>query len=285
MNNSSKSTLLLNCLVALCHKNPNFPSTLFENGYQLECLDYPFLLQDGSKVKPDVQLKKNDDYLLFFECKDGSVDADQLERYKKIKKEDLLRSKITSLPASSLQFDLGYFGTEKNKDKLLTSIEKNTNPFPIVVLDSNRILWQDKSPQFNNHLTQKVFSEIKFETPVPTGFIPFTPDDDDDVIKIALLQHLHAKFDSEFTLDELINELFAHVVNYYSPEAKSSLKGRIGALMAQILALPEFLEMITLHEKKYRVKPSTPKKFRSACIKLIDKFQKNAHRRPLSDWF
>jgi hypothetical protein len=102
MNNSSNSTLLVNCAIALSTNTPDFPHPLYKNGFQLETIEPRILLLDKTQANPDLQLKKHEDSLLFFECKDGYCEKDQLERYKKITLDDIKRTKITSLTAPVL---------------------------------------------------------------------------------------------------------------------------------------------------------------------------------------
>lgn len=134
MSNSSKSTKLINCLIALSTKTPDFPCPLWENGFQIEVIEPRILLDDGSQANPDIQFKKNEDYLLFFECKDGFCEKEQLERYNRMTVGDIKRTKATSLSSDKLDFDLAYFVTKEKEDKLLPSISKDSNNFPIIRL-------------------------------------------------------------------------------------------------------------------------------------------------------
>jgi len=58
MKNCSNSTKLLNCIIALATKNPDFPHPFFDSGYQIETIEPKFLLKDARQVNPDIQLKK-----------------------------------------------------------------------------------------------------------------------------------------------------------------------------------------------------------------------------------
>ncbi|MDP3441260.1 MAG: hypothetical protein Q8T08_00225, partial [Ignavibacteria bacterium] len=213
MSSSSNSTLLINCLIGLSTKNPDFPSPLWENGFQIERIEPKILLLDGTQANPDIQFKQNDNSLLFFECKDGHCEKKQLERYKKLTIEDIKRQHVTVLTSSNLSFDLAYFASKEKEEKIIQSIEKDGNPFPILILEEFAIKLNPKSTKFQNPLLNRILNEIPLKTRVPQNFIPFMIDDDDKTILCALLQHFITKnfianSKYQFKLDELLEELF-----------------------------------------------------------------------------
>ncbi len=193
MSSLSNSTLLVNCLIALSTKNPDFPYPLWENGFQIETIEPRILLSDGSRANPDVQFKRNNDALLFFECKDGHCEKEQLERYKKLTNEDIKRNHITSLSAPTILFDLAYFTSKAKEDKIIQSVEKDGNPFPILILEDTAIKKNPKSNGFKNPLLNGILREIPLQNAVPQSYIPFSVDDDDRTITCALLQHFAQK--------------------------------------------------------------------------------------------
>ena len=287
MSNSSKSTLLLNCLIALSTKTPDFPYPLYEQGFQLENIEPKILLADGRQANPDMQFKKNDNHLTFFECKDGYCEKDQLERYKQMTAADITRSHVTCLPSSNLTFDLAYFGTEEKREKLEASIEQDNNTFPIMILEKNCIRLNPKSQQFKNDALNGIFKELTFTQQIPRSFIPFTVNDDDSTIKIALLQYVMSKVGSSFTMDDLINDLFAHVVHHYSTDAKKELKERIGRLLREISRSTQFSEYLQITDHNYVVNSGGTKKFKNACGRFMEdcKLEQEKKANSLEKWF
>ena len=284
MSKLSKSTMLLNCIVALTTKTPDFPSPLYDKGYQIEVIEPRVLLEDGSQANPDVQLKKNDDYLLFFECKDGFCEKEQLKRYKKMTCEDIKRTKITGLSSSNLYFDLAYFCTKSKEDKLVPSIEKDVNNFPILILNSNKIFHHKESGNFKNPQSGSILKEVTFDRPPPESFIPFTVDDSDETITMFLLQHFMSRAGYEFTLDDLLKDLFSHLIAHYSAKSKEELKTRIGKIMTELQKQPDLGNAISHKNNKYKVEVSGPKKYRNSCIKLINQYEESQNRITLHDW-
>lgn len=269
MNNSSNSTLLINCLIGLSTKSPDFPYPLWENGFQIETIEPRILLSDGSHANPDIQFKKNDDALLFFECKDGYCGKDQLERYKKLTIDDINRQHTTSLTEQNLVFDLAYFASKQKEEKIIPSVEKDGNPFPILILEEFAIKLNPKSSNFNNLILNNIFKEITLTVPVPRNYIPFMVDDNDKTILCALLQHFVINPDYQFTLDKLIEDLFQPLIHHFSPQAIIDLKGRLSKLLKTLMSREDFMTTIVLHNKIYHIKTTQPKKFMKNCQKMI----------------
>lgn len=279
MNNSSNSTLLINCAIALSTKTPDFPHPLWQKGFQLETIEPRILLSDKSQANPDLQLKKNEDSLLFFECKDGHCEKQQLERYQKITSDDIKRNKITSLTAPFINHDLVYFCTKQKEEKIIKSIEKDNNSFPIVILEKNAIKHCPFSSKFKNPLLNDIFKEIPFESHIPQNFIPFSVDDDNETITNVLLQHFISKSSYQFTLEELLEELFSHVINNYSSQAVKDLKGRIGKILNTMMNSPELSEFFSLKGHTYSFKKTAQKKFTTNCLKMIEQNKKETEKK------
>ena len=82
-------------------------------------------------------------------------------------------------------------------------MEKDGNPFPILILEESAIKFNSKSNKFKNPLLNSILNEIPIKTRVPQNFIPFMVDDDDKTILCALLQHFITKIEYQFTLNQL----------------------------------------------------------------------------------
>jgi hypothetical protein len=283
MSTLSKSTQLLNCLIALSTITPDFPHPLFDEGFQIEAIEPLFMLSDGiSIINPDLQLKKNDNYLVFFECKDGYAEDDQRNRYKRITLADIKNANITTLPASRLIYDIAYFGTKDKEEKLIRSIGSDSSLFPLILFEENKIT---KHPDFCGFKIEKlntIFNEIHFTIRPPESFIPFTPNDSTEIIKINLIRHFASKSSYEFTLDELLQELFPQIINNYSQQGKEVLKGRLGNILSELQNSEEFEEFITQKNGKYQLDIITIRKFKNACIKLIKKLEQDRKQQKLS---
>lgn len=268
MNSLSNSTLLVNCLIALSTKNPDFPYPLWTNGFQIETIEPRILLSDGSRANPDLQLKRNNDALLFFECKDGHCEKDQLDRYKKITLEDIKRNHITSL-SEPILFDLAYFTSKSKEEKIIQSVEKDGNTFPILIFENTAIKLNPLSNEFKNPLLNEILKEILLSKPVPQSYLPFMVDDDDRTIMCALLQHFISKIEYQFTLEQLLEELFSHLIHNYSPQGIADLKARLAKLLKKLMESDDFMHVLAKKEHVYHFKTNAPKNFMKTCEKLI----------------
>ena len=285
MNASSKSTKLLNCLIALTMKTPDFSHPLFDAGFQLEAIEPHFFLADEADVNPDIQIKKNDDYLVFFECKDGYAEDEQRNKYKRVTLPDIMNAHITTLPASRISYDIAYFGTKDKEEKLVKSLGDDIKLFPVIILDDKQIVMRGDSSNFKDSELNSALNKIVFKTRPPESFIPFTPNDSNEIIELNLLRHLVAKSDCEFTIDELIRELFPLVIDYYSDSSKKELKGRIGGILTDLKNSDDFSDNIKYINGKHQFKINTHRKFKNSCLKLIAKLEMNKNQTILSDYF
>ena len=271
MSNSSNSTLLINCLIGLSTKSPDFPYPLWENGFQIETIEPRILLSDGSQANPDIQFKRNNDALLFFECKDGFCEKNQLERYKNLTLEDIKRQHATSLTSQELIFDLSYLASKEKEEKILPSVEKDQNPFPILIIEDSVI--KLKANHFKNPLLNQILNEIPYHSPLPQNYIPFMVDDSDKTILCVLLQHFLTKTEYQFTLDQLLDELYHHLIHHFSDRSIGELKRRLGKLLKILMEKDEFLGKIVKRGDIYYIITTRPKSFMKSCQNLIEEMK------------
>ncbi len=272
VSNLSESTKLMNCIIALSKKSPDFPYPLFTKGFQVEAIEPTILLESGQAVRPDVQLKRNTtNNLLMFECKDGFCEGDQLTRYQNLSVADIIRGHCTDLPSSSLSLNLVYFGTKAKEEKLLGSITHNGNRFPILILDTQKI-YLGGNNRFGVAELDEIFTEITFDKPVPESYIPFTINDSNKLILRHVLRELVTYAGSEVALDDMLKKLFPDY-GLFSRDAITALKGRIGNLLQKINAEnPTWAEYVSKREGgKYRVSDRGLKGFKTLCTKIIEK--------------
>jgi hypothetical protein len=177
--------------------------------------------------------------------------------------------------APKISHDLVYFCTKQKEGKIIKSIEHDANTFPIVILDTNSIKHHPNSSKFKNQILNEIFKEIPFESHVPQNFIPFSVDDDNETITNVLLQHFISRADYQFTIDELLAQLFPYFIQIYSTQSIKELKGRIGKILHQIMTSSDLSEFFSRKEHTYSLsKKTAQKKFRDNCLKFIDDSKK-----------
>ncbi|MFU7590100.1 hypothetical protein ACMX9J_14345 [Priestia sp. RMT2NF4] len=131
---SSKSTYLeqdlVNILASMTLVLPGYPRHFFETGYRIESIERDFdVTQNGTvrELKFDIILNNPDkNHSLTCECKSGGTEPDQLERYSKLKSDELvIVGGVASDNPSSHTHDITLVFNEINREK----IEKETEGY------------------------------------------------------------------------------------------------------------------------------------------------------------
>ncbi|ASI13773.1 hypothetical protein Mia14_0456 [Candidatus Mancarchaeum acidiphilum] len=291
MNNLSKSTIIINLIVDLSTKTPKFPHVLYDKGFHLDMLEPRFILpqnkqnSSAKEVAPDIEINKNNEYLLFFECKYGSASKDQLDRYKLLTKDDIKRSHTIELASNEFDFDISYIGMTDKEQKLNISLEDSIDRFPLLILGNNSVYFSQNSCKFKMEELNEIFSNLKIPNDFPRSFIPFTVDDNEEIILEDIIQHFTTKTGYDFKPYDLLKELLPSMYNYYSQEGQKSLIGRIKNILDKLIMDEDFKEFITFTNGKYRLDVNEKiKKFHKVCYKFINKYEKNKNQVPLEEF-
>jgi hypothetical protein len=121
---SLKSTYLeqnlVNILASMTFDLPGYPRHFYETGYRIESIERDFdVTQDGvvREIKFDIVLNNPEkNHSLTCECKSGRTEPDQLERYSKLKSDELVRvGAVSSNNPSSHTHDVTLVFNEGNK--------------------------------------------------------------------------------------------------------------------------------------------------------------------------
>ena len=288
----SSETKLLNIIIALQTKSSDgFPSPLFDVGYRLEGIETAFTVKAGDleyNVRPDLQLKSDaETMLLFIECKDGNVEKKQLEHYMKISEEDIKNSKITSLDSSkTIGFDLMYFGTGQKKEKLIKSIDGDRNLFPIVIYE-NDLVYLYKNPKggnvFSNKKLNGVFETINVKNP-PVSFIPFTINDRDEFIMLAVLRDILSFVEKPFTVEELAKNMFGNRYDFLPADYIKSLKAKVGQILKKLRDEHLKGHLSYSRDEGWSLTINKIKPFSNACEKVRKNLIDNIYRSSLKDF-
>ena len=289
----SEGTKLMNLIIALQAKNHgSFPTPLYDEGYVLEGIETKFNITDkegdSREVVPELQLKSDkENNLLFVECKAGSVEKDQLERYKLISQEAIKEGKITSLDSGKdINFDLMYLGPEEKKDKLIQSIEKDENHYPIVIRGGNKLklYLNDKgNNKFRSPTLNKVFEEIEIKN-APISYVPFTTDDKIEFVMLAILREIYTFINGEeFTVEQLIKAIFKERYGCISPQYISRLKTAVNKTLKKMRE-KHLNDYLFVNNNKWTIAAKTPKSFITACEKIKEEMEDRKYMAPLSRW-
>ena len=171
----SEHTRLVNILITLGIRTPDFGHPLEDIGYTLDRLGPTAVLPDKSSVQPDVTFKSHEKkHLLMSEAKSGGIDNAQAEGFKKITPEIISSQGLTSLPASGLTSELCYACSSGNKETALRNEKEHHHGFPILVYESNVLRKDGATSAFQDGRLENLFAKgVVFAKPPPHNNYPF----------------------------------------------------------------------------------------------------------------
>ena len=161
-------------------KRPNFSSDLREDGlqYSVDLIEPQFRNSDGKEIHGDVLLNSRKlNHGIIFECK-GGRDAngehliDQVEKYKKLQKENVLLNVSTS-ESNKFDFDASFVFSEKDGNSLpdYSCIGKS---FPVLIRKDVSISKINDYGTFKRNEINVLFSRgISIPKEIPTKYYPF----------------------------------------------------------------------------------------------------------------
>jgi hypothetical protein len=257
MNGLSEHTLLMNVIICLTRKSRDLPSSLFDQGYQLEYIGLKFTNRAGEEIHPDLSIKgHSESTLLLVDCKSGGLKHLQAQRYSKLTPEDIVSASVTRLDSKGLILDVTFAGTDKAGPKLLEAESRENYGLPIVIFD--RFLLQKQGPgKFRNPNLESLFNQgVTFPKRCPTGFYPFSPDDSRAHILTevaSVLFEMHRK-QCEFSEEEVLKEAHPFYDNFDDDE-RNQLKGRLGSILSEIPQEKDYRWVLTKQNHKWMIDP------------------------------
>lgn len=250
----------MNYVIGLCKGNKNWVSTLRDLHYNVEIIEQNIRTSGGELVKPDIiKTSKKFNHCIIFECKSGTGDIDQMDRYDTLTSDDL--SRWVDVPTKELlKFDVCVVDFENNH----SSIEKSTN-FPIITFGENTI---KKTNGFSQNDLNNAFSspiDITGMMP-PLGYYPFSEQDSDQVIIPRILRAMitivlkkarggpdvfnQAIYEMDDVL-QLIHPLWKGLAE----EHKKTLKDRVKQLFSRLVSNTQLSEYLrNIQQDRFRVR-------------------------------
>ncbi len=150
---------MLNLWIGMCRGVPGLPRELKNLGYSDKWIEYKFSNQDLETVHPELIISSDKlGHTLLLEFKSGqNTDNDQLRRYARITKNDLIRNAYLPATASE-KHDIGILGKDEYKDRLCIGIKEGGYSFPLLLTSQEGI-----TLAYNNfHISElyRVFSPL-----------------------------------------------------------------------------------------------------------------------------
>jgi hypothetical protein len=265
-------TILINYAIDLCSGKKRSYSQLDKLDYTVQTMEHEINTLKGFTIKPDViKISKKCKHVLLIECKGGTIDENQINRYKTTTIDDL--NKSLDPDHEQNEFDICILC---NSDPLSSNID-----LPILVYIDNTI---HKINRFKLSSLDQIFKEdIDLSHKVPSlSYYPFSINDDNNIILVKILQGMvsyyfkkrlnkNASLEMTFTSDDFLPTLHP-LWNIFSKEHKKELKNRIKKLLNLYLNNNHNLSMHIkkLPEGKYKINPS----FTEKCYEILNNVPK-----------
>jgi len=274
---ASEHTKLINKFIGLCKDTIKWPKILFELGYDVQLIEQTINLKSAQKINPDVvAVSSKLLHTIVTDCKSGNnIDKGQDARYQELESDDL-KYYVTVHDPNQLKHNVCYIDSHINHAEL----EPHTQ-LPFITFSQKKVQGQGDFgiKQLNEKLCNPTSLEDMRE---PTGYYPFSPDDEDYVIAPHVLRGLisylvmkghktQPQIKDPNTALEILKLI--HPYNLISTRHKDNLTKKIETMIGIFLkSSNEFNEQVSKIEKgEYNI--STLRSLGKICEALIVEYE------------
>ena len=174
----SEHTRLVNKIIGLCKDAAHWPGVLYDLGYEVQLIEWSISLRKSSqKITPDVVAVSNSLlHAMVIDCKSGTnIKSDQDRRYESLESHDLTYH-VTVHDQNQLTHVVCYADEAANHG----SLEPHTR-LPFITFGPEEVCGKRNfgRPEVNDKLCKGVSLKDMLE---PTGYYPFSPDDEDSAV-------------------------------------------------------------------------------------------------------
>lgn len=174
----SEHTRLVNSVIGLCQDTARWPGVLHDLGYAVQLIEQSISLRKSSqKITPDVVAVSNRLlHAMVIECKSGTnINSDQDRRYESLEPRDLAYHVTVHDPNRLTHVACYADGAANHK-----SLEPHTK-LPFITFGPEEVAGKRDfgKKEVNDKLHKGVSLKGMLE---PTGYYPFSPDDEDSAI-------------------------------------------------------------------------------------------------------
>ena len=258
-----------------------WPKILFELGYEVQLIEQAIKLQSAQKIVPDVvAVSRKLLHVIVTDCKSGNnIDNEQDARYQELASDDL-KYYVTVHDTNQLKHTVCYVDNHTNH----TQLEPHTK-LPFMTFSDDAI--QGRRDFGMKQLNEKLCNFISLEgMREPTGYYPFSPQDEDFVIAPHVLRGLisylmmkghkiQPQIKDPATALEILKLI--HPYNLVSTRHKDDLIKRIGTMINMFRSNNrEFNEQVSKIEKG-EYKTSTLQSLAKICEALIVEYESQTH--------
>lgn len=275
---ASKHTRLVNRVIGLCQDTACWPSVLHDLGYEVQLIEQTISIRESSqKITPDVVAVSNRlVHAMVIDCKSGTnIDVDQDSRYESLEPRDLAYH-VTVHDPNRLTHVACYADGAANHQ----SIKQHTRlPFitfgPEEMIGNRDFGKKDVNSKLCNGVSLKGMRE-------PTGYYPFSPDDEDSAIiphvLPGLLSYLvrRGREAPSTVVDAAMAEAILKNIHPFHEQISSRHRQRLTQRIKRMIELcksrsSEFRQQLDKIEDG-RASHSTMQSLRRICQELVDEY-------------
>lgn len=275
---ASEHTRLINRFIGLCKNTTKWPSILADSGYEIQLIEQNINLKTAEKIKPDVVAFSNRlNHTIVTDCKSGNnIDLDQDKKYSQLESDDL-KFYVTTHDKNQLKHTVCYSDTEQNHNNL-----KPYTKFPFITFNRQSIDGDGDfgATQLNRVLCTSISLVGMYE---PTGYYPFSPEDENSVIAPhvlrGLVSYLVQKGQKErpailapSTASDIL-QIIHPLHDKIETRHKEHLVKIIGLIITQCMkTYPNFNEQITKIERG-EFNPGTFRSLAKSCEEIAQEYE------------
>lgn len=276
----SEHTRLVNKVIGLCKNTARWPSILHDLGYAVQLIEQTVSLQKSAeKITPDVVAVSNKlVHAMVIDCKSGkNIDRDQNCKYESLEPHDLIYH-ITVHDPNRLTHVACYADVATNHQFL----EPHTTlPFLTFDLDTMKGQRNFGKKEVDEKLCRPVSLKEMLE---PTGYYPFSPDDEDSSIiphvLAGLISYLvqRGRETSSIGTDSVIAEEIFKIIHPFHEQISSQHRKNLTRKIKLMIDAckngnSEFKQQLA-KIKDGKASPNTMESLRRICEELINKYTK-----------
>jgi hypothetical protein len=230
---------LTNALIGFCRNDSTWPNVLRLAGWHVSMIEPSWVVdvpgqQQPARIKPDLVLASDDGrHVLLAECKVGTVQADQKDRYKLLT--------LTSLQVQSYEqplddFQISYVTTEPHEKSCSQSLQGD--PFPLLIFsDTNAyIAYGTYSVQSVQDLFAMPGVDLSGLRP-PTQYLPLDTDSSPEELLTEVLRALIKLSVADvgtFDLNDVVRAVFGDSHKFLHPVFRNEMRQPIERALNQI---------------------------------------------------
>ena len=250
MSDSSKNLRLINAMIAMCRIDNKWPHYLYDMGYGVKWIEYPFTCHTGDTVVPDLVITSDIQHnCILFESKSGkNIEDEQAKRYMKVQPDDVVyKLHVDTKGGKKPTIDVTYLCFTESAANVVQQLNNLSANFPVLEMSANSIKLVSKTfsvRQLNQDFSQGIAIE---RDKIPMGYFPFDEGSSNSEIAPYVVRKLVSfarQNKPHFSSEEITREIVGSLWEQFGPTKKRNLINKVSSILgkAKVRELRGFLK-------------------------------------------